>query len=270
MDISIRHDMDKALRQLSMLDLKQRPFAVATALTDIANEVREAHIRAMPSEIDRPKPFTINSLYVKRARKDDLVSRVFFKERIAKGTTADKYLRPIVYSGARPQKRYEVKLSADGALPVGMKSMPGRGAPMDAYGNIRGSEVAAIIAQLGVSNGGDGPQRKRGYISDKKFKSLQKRGLVLSKGTGAQRTVVRSQYFVAHSKKTGDPLGVWKLVSRGHVEPVLIFARQANYKESFHFIARGERVVRQRFGAVLGDAIRYAIETAYVTEAPRR
>ena len=110
--------------------------------------------------------------------------------------------------------------------------MPGRGAKLDAYGNISRGQIVQIMSRLGAMS--DPAQN----MTDKTTQRLKKRGLI-AKGA-------RSDYFVARSKEGNRrPLGVYQLIGPGQVEPVLVFTQRApHYRKRFDTDA----IVLQAFG----------------------
>ncbi len=59
MQISVKLDVDKALKIMSRFHKKKMPFAVALGLTMTAKKVAKVGQRMMVWELDRPTPFTI-------------------------------------------------------------------------------------------------------------------------------------------------------------------------------------------------------------------
>ena len=58
---------------------RQVPFATALALNATAQGVKAAGIDSMRREFDRPKPITLNSLFIKPATKAQPQAEVFVK-----------------------------------------------------------------------------------------------------------------------------------------------------------------------------------------------
>jgi len=77
--LSGRHNIDKELRFLSDLALRQLPFASAMALNDTAEDVAEAEVENIEKSFDRPTPFTKKALYRVRASKRKLRAEVGVK-----------------------------------------------------------------------------------------------------------------------------------------------------------------------------------------------
>ena len=60
MQISVKSDVDKALKSMEGLQRKQMPFAAALGLSMTARKVAKVEQRMMVRELDRLTPFTIN------------------------------------------------------------------------------------------------------------------------------------------------------------------------------------------------------------------
>ena len=59
MQISVKSDVEKALKGMSRLHKKQMPFAAALGLSMTARKVAKVEQRMMVRELVRPTPFTI-------------------------------------------------------------------------------------------------------------------------------------------------------------------------------------------------------------------
>ena len=88
MQISVKSDVDKALKSMSRLHNKQVPFAAALGLSMTAKKVAKVEQRMMVRKLDRPTPFTIKGVKWQGAKKADfkvgkLHSRVYVMDRQA-------------------------------------------------------------------------------------------------------------------------------------------------------------------------------------------
>jgi hypothetical protein len=126
-DISVRSNVKAIERTLSDLAYKQMPFATALALTGLAKIVQAGEQDAMTTVFDRPTPFTVNSVGVRAARKDNLQALVYVKD------IAAAYLEPYETGGTN-------KLNSRALLkPVN--------APLNQYGNLSKSKLAQLKAK---------------------------------------------------------------------------------------------------------------------------
>ncbi len=92
-DVSVRSNVKAVSKSLSALAYKQLGFATATALTMLAKEVAVAESANIAATFKKPKPFTVKSIGVQGARKDNLAARVYVKP------IAAKYLLPYETGG---------------------------------------------------------------------------------------------------------------------------------------------------------------------------
>ena len=221
--------------------LQQVPYAAALALTRTAQQAQRDIIAHMSFDFDRPTPYTLNSVYIKPATKDDLHSDVYLKTDAAKGTPASKYLYPEIYGGPRRWKRSENALQRMGLMRPGTFMVPGKGMPLDQFGNIRGSQMTKILSALGANP----------YA----IPSAKSRARATRQGRNID-------VFVGRPGGGRLPLGIWQRL-KTRVKPLLIFVdRPPLYRVrlKFYDIARAtyDRVFEKTFNESLAEALRTA------------
>ncbi len=227
----------------------QAQYAAAVALTRTAKEVRNELKKEMNRVFDRPTPYTMNSLYVKPATKQNLEAMVWLKDATSKGTPADRYLKPQIVGGSRSLKSMEKALQSSGKMPRGYFAQPAAGAQLDQYGNVKRSQIVQILSQLKVQRGG-------GYDSKR------------SSSAASKRTVARQgvTYFAIVSKVGKLVPGIYfkKQFTKGSaVKPVFIYTREASYEPRFKFFDVAERVANQRMPSIFDQALRETLQTAF-------
>jgi hypothetical protein len=116
---------------------RQIPFAMATALTDVARQVQAAETKALAEVFDHPTPFTQRAFAVTPARKSNLVAVVFAKD-IQKA-----YLSPF---GEHGSGRQIVGPNRQG-IPVP------KDLRVNQYGNLPKGKIKALLAKPGVFSG---------------------------------------------------------------------------------------------------------------------
>ena len=190
----------------------QLVYAQAVALTKTAKYVQSSLRADMERVFDRPTRWTLNSLYIRPATKDRLVSTIAFKDFAPKGTAAGKYLKPQVYGGGRGHKRFEKWLTGRGIMDASEYCVPGPGARLDGNGNWSGGQITAILSQLQVS-----PDASQWETKHSRKKAGRKRARV----------------FVP---KHGSRLrrGIWMRDGRA-IMPIAFFVRQPQYGVRFRF-----------------------------------
>lgn len=237
--IKIEWDSRALTRALDNMTQRQMPFAIALALTRTAQKIKGSEIEEMHRVLDRPTPFTLNSLYIRPATKTKQEAEVFFKDFAPKGTPAAKYLMPQVVGGPRSNKRLEGALRRRGFLHDNEFLIPGEAAPLNAYGNISAGFATKILSAIGAN-----PDPL----------SNSRRG--------------KSYFFGAIGDIDGLPTrGIWERRrargGRSSVRPVFIATTKApTYKPRFHFFEVAERVQGQNYAAEFARALDEAIAKA--------
>lgn len=231
-------------RSLGNLADKQIPFATANALTAIAKRIKAGQVKVMKDRLDRPTPFTLNSLYLKAARKNQLEARVWFKDYASKGTPAGKYMQPSVYGGAGKQKRFERALVARGLMGDDQHAIPVSSMARDSYGNVPRGLYVKILSGLKAFG-------QQGYDANATNSTRSKR-----KGN-AQR------YFVA----TIDGMtGIWerrKSAFGDGATPLFVFTDSPpKYRVRVPFFKIAENIHKANYEREFTVALTHAIATA--------
>ena len=228
------------VRQLAAslgIERQDLPKRIATALTRTAVEARKELREEMKRVFDRPKPFTLNSVYYEIATAISLTSAVGLKELDIFGRP--HYLEPQIFGGVRPLKPFEVRLQRAGLLPAGMYTVPGQGVKLDSYGNISRGQIVQILSQLRTfTEAGFDPHPTQ----SRRSKANVKRA---------------GRFFVGRPGGGRLPLGVWQRVGL-KLQPVLIFVRSPKYAQRFKFHETAERVGRTQFPLQFERAAREA------------
>jgi hypothetical protein len=139
-------EFQTALREFSARRLNA---AVSTSLTRGAKEMAGQWQDQIDRRIDRPIARTKSATTFQSATAASLQSRVLVKDNLS-GTSPSEYLGPQERAGSRNLKKFEAALQASGAMPRGYVVVPGRGAQLDAYGNVSRAQIIAVITQLGT------------------------------------------------------------------------------------------------------------------------
>ncbi|MFA5517382.1 MAG: hypothetical protein WDA20_13980 [Desulfuromonadales bacterium] len=220
---------DREMRFLDQLG-KQATFVLAKTLTNTGQMVKKEVTDEMRKVFDRPTPYALRSLYLSPATKTRLETKVWFNEFGGKGTPATKFMAPQVYGGIRGLKRSEKLLQRVGILPPGMVWVPGRGARLDAYGNISPGQITQILSVLSA-------HREVGFKAN-----------ITSRSRRTNRKP--RDYFATSGRGDGPnplPAGVWEKRRDGGVKPILIFVRQSSYRPRLPFHQIAEATVRANF-----------------------
>lgn len=252
--MTITVDVSKAVGDLSAklgaFANRQVPYAAALALTRTAQDAQQAELREMRDVFDRPTPWTMSGTYVRPATRTNLQASVGLKDFAGKGIPAATFLAPQIAGGARRLKRFESALKAAGHLPDDFRVVPGSGAQLDAYGNIKPSQIVEILSYLRAFP-------EAGYRANMTDRRRQR----LARGS---KTKQGFTYFIGRPGDRG-PLGVWKryAFARGTaVRPILIFVRQAYYRAVFDFEYVATTTATRAFPVQFETALAEAMRTA--------
>lgn len=249
--ISVKHDFDKLVGRLADTAKRQVPYAASVALNAVAEKVKAAEEHEMRDVLDRPTPYTMSSVYLKRATKQALVAEVGLKDFSGKGTPATKFLSPLIKGGTRRLKRFERALRSVGALPDGYVAVPGSAARLDAFGNMDRGQIVQILSFFKAFP-------EAGY----KANMSPERRKSLAKGSKKKQGFA---YFVGRPGNGRGPLGIWQRVyfaSGTAVKPVIIFVPHAIYQAIFDFEYVAQNVAGAAFSAEFGKALDEALRTA--------
>lgn len=245
---SIKSDITRLIVTADRMQ-KQKSYAIAKAMNTSLTRTKLALELELKDVFDRPTPYTMSSLFVQYATKDNLRGIVMLKDFAGKGTPAAEYLLPNIKGGLRKLKRFENALTRAGIMPTGYRAVPGGGAQMDNFGNMNRGQIVQILAYFKSFP-------EAGYkanMTDKRKKSLAK-GSKKSQGF---------QYFVG--KPGGRPLGIWQRIRFGSgtaVKPVIIFVTSAVYQQTFDFRYVALNTFNQHYQTEFNQEFKKAMETA--------
>lgn len=255
MRLDVKHGLDQMLDGLDALEPRNIPFATAMALTKTAKHVEQQTRTNMASDIDRPTPFTLRSLYTKPASKTDLTATVRFKDFAGKGTPAGKYLQPITEGKARGDKSSERKLKNSGNIPIDKYLAPAKGSRTNAYGNVTASRYVQILSYL-KSSGESGFTANRSDTSTKRNKKMRQFFTITEKGqgTGLARSLPPGIYerLAGTAGKAGKA-----------VRMVFALVRQPRYRVSFPFYSDAQELAVKRFPIEIQAAIEFIAKQAH-------
>lgn len=213
----------------------QVKYAAAVALTLTArDDVKPALQNEMRRAFDRPTNYTINSMFLKRATKENLEARVWLKDNpFGKGTPADRYLAPQIFGGERRLKGLERALQAARLMQPNQYAVPAAAAKLDANGNVSRSQIVQVLSQLRAQLGAGFESR--------------------ASGSAASRRAVARQgvtYFAIAQQRRGLQPGVYMKRRFAHgtaIKPVFIFVSHATYRPILKFFEVGEATARAAF-----------------------
>jgi len=254
---TFRLDEDRFRRELeSRLNGDERRIRRATeyALNWTAAEVKKDVRADMPRVFDRPTPYALNSLYVRRANRNQqtgatpLTAIVWFKDDFGKGTPASRYLFPQIFGGTRADKRAEILFKNAGVMPRNKQMMPGQFANLDPYGNLRRGDIVLMLSDLQASG-------QTGYLANRTARSTR-----------------RATRFFFVGTPGGGPLGIYERVGprpprrRGQApampkgfQNIVRFISPPDYRPRLDFYGIAQNTTNRVFPRKLDDAIQLVL-----------
>lgn len=232
----------------------QVPFATAVALSATAHKGREDVQTQMRQVFDRPTPWVINSLRVKRATKTNLVAEVAFKDKNVMEESRSM-VEPHIGGGARRFKAMEARLLRAGLLPAGWNAVPGDAAKLDANGNMNRGQISQLLNVLGTYT-------EAGYN-----KADARTRARLAKGNDKKGIYGFTYWVNPVGGKQGRHLlpGVYQRVATpfgSSLKPILIFVKRAQYRQRLPFYRIVQAAADKHFGPEFEKAFEAAMKTA--------
>ena len=234
--------------------------ALATGLTKTAQAVREAEQREMRDVFIRPTPRTLGAIFMQRATAEKLEATVGIAENPfsqgGSGRAPLNWLRWQVRGGLRTLKAYERRLVSAGAMPSDMRSVPGKFARLDAFGNISGGQLRQVFSQLRIelSSGAKSTLTQFAFgDTGKERKSKARKIENAYKRAGGQ--------YIAFPNGRGKLLpGIYQVRStafgRTDPKPIIIYVSKAEYEaERFDFDYVAQKTVESQLNVQVGAAI---------------
>lgn len=249
--IELHHDWKWLETKLKALTGGMMAEAMSGAMTRTAATARRDVMAELPKVFHEPTRFTVNSIRYKPSMREQHEARVLVSDDAAKGMSPRKYLGPEIAGGPRSRKRSERALTSRGLIDAGQFIVPGKAAPLDRHGNIPAGVMTQVLSKLKAF----GEQGYRANISDARQRRLEK----------AKRAVrsTRTDIFVGHAKRGGEPIAVYQLAGRGHVRPLLgLVGKAPNYKVRFDFFGMVEKSAALNWTKEVGKAVEAAFKKA--------
>ena len=229
------------------------PVALAKACNDTAFLIRDAEMQTMREVFKKPKEQTIRNIRVFKGNKSRPGATVAFSQ-IYDG---EEYMVAEVEGGQRAMKRSEKAF--------GHFYVPGIGAQLDDYGNMKPSQIVQIMSyfRLMVENGYSANRRNKIQKSGVQYFKLDVKthnlaaGIYMRVDKSMGQMVVAKALSEKHKGKTRAQIKAEfrKALNRG-VIPVIIFVSHApDYKAIFPFFEVAARVTSDNWTQVMGDAV---------------
>lgn len=256
--LEFRHSLD---RLAADMQARARAFPVeaARALTWTAARVYQAERAEIQRAFDRPTRWTQNAPEYKPATPQNLSTVVQLKDDGTGGRFAYNYLEPQIDGGTRPQKRFEKLLQDANVLPAGWFAIPGNGARLDRFGNMRPSQIVEVLSA---------------------FRAFQQEGSSMNRTSRSVKTRKNTKrrlkdYFVSHPNATMKarnggrlPWGVYERKRNGEIVTVLRFRPRVTYRKRLRWYEVAEATIAKWKDRHMGAALARAFGPVRST-APR-
>ncbi len=229
MEIKINHNLDLLQKELSAITKDKWPKILAMASTETAFYVRNKLQSEMPKYIDRPKPFTLNSIFVVKGKSSNIEAVVQWRQPNG-GTSGGRYLLPTVEGGTRGIKPFEARLQAQGYMPSGMVAVPTSELKRDSYGNVPSGTLKRVLNS--VTN---------------------------LRAKGSKKAGGGNQYFAVSGYKEGLAPGIYERRSFGSLgiglRLVIAYIFRAKYRKQFPFYEIGTQAAVSKMPEKVREAI---------------
>jgi hypothetical protein len=205
--MSLKLSIDTTKLEKRFLELgRQAPYAMMRTINKLAyDDVKPAFVAEMKAKLDRPTNFTLNSINIRPAKKDNLEAYVYIRDEAYKGTAPADYLLPVAAGSDAMLKRSEKLLRRRGVLKSNQRLIPGRRAKLNRYGNWSAAQMNKALSNIGHQS--DRYQNTR-------------------RNTRKRKGQERYDYFLIPNGHPTLVPGIWK-EEKGWAYPFVIFADQA-------------------------------------------
>lgn len=223
LQLDIRSNASEVIAKLQDLKVRKLPEAQRRAADRTGRYVYAALRSEMTEVFDRPTPWALGGLRYKSPSTSAPVVSIWLEESPGKGIPAAKFLSAEITGGPRKPKRFELALQAKGLMPTGTYAVPGRQAPLDAYGNVPGSFIVRMLSDLQAFG-------EQGYRANRR---------------GKRRGARKSNYFFVPPKGSHLRPGIYWHMPGGLQGTVFIFVSRAAYSSRYDFYGVGQRAYQR-------------------------
>lgn len=231
MEIGLKTDIRAYSKRMKDVQKRQLPFAIAQALTATAGHAGLAWQDEMATELDRPTPFTVNSVAVRGARKNNLVATVYVKD------IAAAYLEPFVEGGPH-------YLGAKKGI------LAPKAVPLNQYGNISRRKIAQLKAKPNV------------FVGPVRLKSGQVVSGVWQRPSPGERRKGGYGTMGSHHVKHNEGKGLGGYNNRTTLKLLVRFSDPLPVTQHLDFQGRAEKAVREFFQPSFEKAFAAALRSA--------
>jgi len=246
MQINIKIEGLTEVRAMLGNAAKQANYAASRALNTTAYAVNAQLKKDMAATFKGgATAYSLRAFSVKRADKNNLTAEVALRQDApAGGTSYTKALAHLFTGGPRKFKNIEGWLRGHGLLPNGLTIAPGRGMPLDRYGNMRRAALTEMLGAIGT----------------------QRPGLRIYRRTGAGKAQKATAYFVVKPGATTHlHPGIYKRQETGNksvLSPMILYVDPVAYRKFIDLDKLGHEVVTKTFQPAFDAELSKALASA--------
>ena len=219
LELDIRHNSAQVIARLHNFRATNIPRAMKNAANATGRYVHAALRSEMTQVFDRPTPWALGGLRFKPASETRPLVQIWLEEFGGKGIPAARFLEAQIQGGMRRRKRFERALIEAGKMPPTAYAVPGRQAPIDAYGNVPASFIVRVLSDLQAFG-------EQGYRANRR---------------GKRRGARKSNYFFIPRPGSSKPPGVYWHMPNGLLGIVFLFVSKTAYQKRYDFYGVGRR-----------------------------
>lgn len=261
--------------QLKGVEKKKWGKILSSAASETAFYVRNKLRKEMPNYIDRPNPYTVNSIYVDKGKGQDPEATIQWRKP-SSGTGGGRYLLPQVGGGGRETKRFENALSFRSGKKKSDRAVPTDAAPKDAYGNVPGSYIRRMLSLIRIGTKAirekrevaearalarlNAPARKKKEPRGKSFaRTMREQSRPAPPVEQVKKAYGKEEEFIVLPNRVGrKPAGVYEVKNMAlgrALRLVFAFVSGVTYKKRFPFYDIGIKASNEKFQEKLSEAI---------------
>lgn len=133
--LKITDNIDIVNAKLTIFGDKQVSYATSRAINQVAYISQSALKQEMSKVFDRPKPYVLNSVFIKRSTPANLTATIYHSDKVA------NVINPEIVGGVRYEKKFETIAGISGVF------VPTRNIQLDSYGNPTVTTISKILSQ---------------------------------------------------------------------------------------------------------------------------
>lgn len=249
--LGIQSNVDQLAKAFDDMASKQVPFATSVALNAVARAARDDLKSAMQQVFDRPRSYTLNSLYITAATKSKLVATVGHKDQASSGTPAAEYLQSEITGGTRMPTPFEAQLA--GALHGLGALVPTSNTRRDSAGGIAKSVRDAVMQA-----------QARMMTNDPKGYFIIPIGSTSHLEPGIYQRIP-NRVKIKKTRRKGKVVSVQALGGGSRLKAIMLFKDSANYKARYDMASVVNQTIQTNFDKEFAQAMDQALASARMT-----